>query len=332
MKILVVGFGSIARKHILALKAVDPAVSIIVLRQQSRDADLGEFNGHVQHVVFSMDDALALHPDGALITNPAPFHMTCALACAKAGVPLFIEKPLACTVESVGPLKEVIEAKQIPVLVGYCLRHFEPLLSMRRALDQGLIGDVVSVRSSVGQSLDLWRPGTDYRRNITARADLGGGVVMELSHELDYLGWLMGHKPTAVSARCVRAGGFDIDVEDMAEITVDFEGNRLGHVHLDFLDKVYHRECRIVGSQGTVLWQAHEGHRVQIYEAKAKSWRDLCPAGSVPAQMYEAQMRHFIECLYSRQIPAVGLEEGLSALRIILAAKQSSDEGRKVHL
>ena len=94
MRVLIVGLGSIARRHIQNLKSIEPTIEIAVWRQHSRSPDLQDLASLVSRVVFQLGDALTWMPDAALITNPASLHIETGLALAQEGVHLFIEKPL----------------------------------------------------------------------------------------------------------------------------------------------------------------------------------------------------------------------------------------------
>ncbi len=331
-KVLIIGFGSIAKKHIKALKSIDPAIEIIVVRQQHHDANLGEYQVMVNEVLFDLDEAFKRQPHAALITNPAPKHLSAAKACLMHHIPVFIEKPLADTAQEIHEFLEFANKQMLPVVVGYCLHYFKSLVTMNDVINNGRIGRILSINASVGQWLPNWRPGTDYRQNVTARRELGGGVMLELSHEIDYLRWFLG-KPLAVTAVSKHISNLEIDVEDIAEITIEFEGGALGHVHMDFLDQAFERSCRIVGEQGTLLWEAHEGHRVKLYNVQEKKWEEIVRAEDVDlTQMYVEQMRSFLSCVEGNSKPKVTLEDGMTTLNIILAAKESAIQGRRVNL
>jgi predicted dehydrogenase len=151
-------------------------------------------------------------------TGPASIHLSHAHEAAAAGAHLFIEKPLANTADGIPSLLAECRAKGLTVLVAYNFRFYPPLQILRDAVLSGRIGRVVSVRAEVGQYLPDWRPGADYRQGVTARAELGGGALLELSHEIDYIRWIIG-EVTAVGARVARLGNLEIDVEDVAEIS-----------------------------------------------------------------------------------------------------------------
>ncbi len=332
MKALVVGLGSIGRRHVLNLKAVDPKIDIGILRLHSKDTELGDAAVHVRQVFVKGIDALQWRPDVVIVANPAPFHIKTAMGFAVIGSHLFIEKPLSVDLEGVDRLIKEGEKRRLVMMVGYVLRFFEPLKLIKGIAEQGRIGRILSVSARVGRYLPDWRPGTDYRKNVSARKEMGGGVIFELSHELDYLRWLCG-EVKEVHAVTSRVSNFSINVEDLAEITLVFKNKSVGHVHLDMLDRAMNRSCRVVGSNGTLVWDSSHGQYAGLFSPQENQWLDVMHTQTWDYnQMFVDEIRHFLNCVKKRTRPLVDLHDGLCALQIILAAKKSAKTGRAVRL
>jgi predicted dehydrogenase len=282
-------------------------------------------------VVYQMEDALEAKPEVALITGPASMHIETALALARQGIYLFIEKPLSNTLERVDELIELCRRRSLVLMVGYNFRFYRPLQVMRQALMEGWIGRPLMLRAEAGQFLPEWRPGSDYRQSVSARSDLGGGVILELSHELDYARWLLG-EVKAVSAYIGHLSNLDIDVEDTAEIILQFDNGAMGSVHLDMVQRPAVRSCRVIGTEGTLVWEA-DCHQVKMFLATTHVWSDLHAATVIDRnEMYIAELRHFFDCVRNRTAPIVGADDGKRVLDIALAAKQSADERRVIEL
>lgn len=331
MRILIVGFGSIARRHLQQLKAIDPAGEVAVLRRETSSPDLGEFKPLVARVFLKEAEALAWRPEAVLIANPAPLHVPTALRFAGMGCHLFIEKPLADNEQGLDALAALTEEKGLVVQVGYVLRFLKPLEAMKNFIGADRLGRIFSLRAAVGQNLRTWRAGQDYRQGVTASAGLGGGVVLELSHELDYAVWLLG--PVArVQAMTATAGDLGVTVEDVAEILVQFRSGAIGNIHLDMLDHASHRQCRIIGEKGTLEWSKEKAHQVSFYDAAAGQWSQVWGGVIDYNDMYRSQLEYFLECIRSRRTSRVSLAQGRQALELALAVKQSSLTGREVVL
>lgn len=331
MRVLIFGLGSIGRRHLANLRLIDPSAHITVWDQESRLPECQEFLSHEDRFVSRLEDALAAQPEAALISSPSPLHVEAALELAKQGAHLFIEKPLSNNLDGVDELLDLCRNHRLVLLVGYNFRFYQPLQVVRQALQDGRIGRVLSTRAEVGQYLPDWRPAGDYRQSVSAKSELGGGALLELSHELDYVRWLVGEIQT-VSSQIGRLSDLDIDVEDTAEIILHFCNGAIGSVHLDMIQRAATRYCRIIGTEGTITWDGGS-HQVRLFSSLTKAWVDLHPAQSVDRNdMYLQELRHFLDCVKGVSEPVISGEEGRRVLQIALAARQSSIEQQVVRL
>ena len=328
MKIVVVGLGSIGCRHLGNVAHCDPRVAVTVWHQQRGAGDAPQRIGSPS-VVYSLTDALAFEPTAALITGPASSHVATALEFVRRGVHVFVEKPLASSLDGVSELIECCRARGVLLMVGYCFRFYAPLNALRDAVRSGLIGRIVSVRAEVGQYLPDWRPSRDYRETVSARKDQGGGALLELSHEIDYVRWIVG-EVSAVSARTARLSNLDLDVEDTAEVVVDFADGALASIHLDMLQRVAFRGCRIVGTEGTLTWDA-QSHTVRHYAPGLPDGVLLHQSGpGAFDEMYRAELSSFLRAVETGEPAGASGDDGRRVLEIIAAARQSSAEGRTV--
>lgn len=314
MRVVVVGYGSIARRHIRNLRAIAPEAHVTVVRRPSSGSEPGE---GVDTVVHDWDD---LSPQLALITSPASCHLAQAQRALAAGADLMIEKPLACDLAGLDALRAAIGDRV--VLVGYQFRFYRPLQVISEALQSGMIGRLLHLRAEVGMHLPDWRPEQDYRRSPSAQAALGGGALLELSHELDLMSWL-GGEVSGVRAALGRLSDLEMDVEDWADVSLRFACGARGSVHLDMLQRVPFRGLKAIGSEGTLTW-AWDTHRVRCWTADRGDWVSLFDDELDRNAMYAEEMRHLLACVASRGRPAVGVDEGETALRLVLAAKASA--------
>jgi len=330
MKILIVGLGSIAVRHIKNIKDIDAGVEIAIYRQHSRKSELGEIEPLVENVVFSETDAVNWRPDVTFITNPASMHCETALLFAKNNSHLFIEKPLSVDISGLSELLKETGERNLKVMVGYSLRFFKPLQIVKNALEQKSIGKVLSIRASVGQNLLNWRPDTNYQDSVSARKALGGGVLFELSHELDYVRWLVG-EITQIWALSDKVSDLEIDVEDIAEICLKFSCGAIGNIHLDMIDHAANRSCRIVGTKGTLIWDLCDDNSVKFYSSINKEWVVLRPSKELDKnKMYIEELKHFFSCIKKNKEPLVSIKEGRRIVELIMAAKNSVEKGESV--
>lgn len=300
-----------------------PNADIRALRRQPT-SDVPEFaNGSFSN----LDEAISFAPQIAIIANPAPFHIHTAEYLAKSGVHLLIEKPLSDSLKGVRQLIDTCDKQGTLLMVGYNLRFLKSLLHFRDLLNESVIGKVLSVRCEIGQYLPSWRPNIDYRHGVSARHELGGGALLELSHELDYLRWIFGEVEWVKATLC-RQSDLEIDVEDSALLTLGFvtasNGHRLmGSVNLDFIRHDTSRLCTAIGENASLRWNGITGE-VSLYEAGAKDWLQIFSHPHQRDDSYIAELQHFIDCVIKHKKPLIAGEDGLRVLEIIEAARESS--------
>jgi predicted dehydrogenase len=189
---------------------------------------------------------------------------------------------------------------------------------------------VLSVRCEVGQDLPSWRPECDYRQALSARNELGGGVLLQISHKLDYLRWIFGEVDW-IKATLSRQSSLEIDVEDTSHLTLGFTSAVIGHqligsVNLDFIRHDTTRLCVAIGDKGSRRWNGLTGE-VSLYEASAKEWRKLFSHPHQRDDSYMAEWQNFIACATEYKTPLVTGEDGLKVLQIIEAARHSATSG-----
>ncbi len=323
-RILIVGYGSMGQRHLRIVRESLPDSDLVLLRRPG--------GSEVEGVACfsSLDQALAFKPQAAIIANPAPFHVDVALALARSGCHLLVEKPLSTTPERVPYLIQAARENGTVLQVGYNLRYLPSLLDFRQQIRAGRIGRALSVRCEVGQHLETWRANADYRKGVTARRDLGGGVLLELSHEFDYLRWIFGEVQW-ISAWTGRQSALDIDVEDTAHLLLGMADSTGGPasngpvatLSLDFLRRDTTRRCTAIGETGSLVWDALAG-TVQLHSAAPGGAEVLFQHIPSRDHTYREQWLHFLGCIEKKGSPLINGDDGLAVLDIIEAARQSA--------
>jgi predicted dehydrogenase len=320
MKFLIAGFGSIGRRHLRNLQALGQ--EDIVLYRSHRSTLKDDEIAHLP-VETDLEKALAHKPDGVIISNPTALHLDVAIPAAQAGCHILMEKPVSDSMERMDALKAALKQGGGKMLVGFQFRFHPGLQQAKRFLDDGAIGDLISVRSHWGEYLPDWHPWEDYRQSYAARKDLGGGVVRTLCHPLDYLRWLVGELES-VWAFSGNLGGLDINVEDVSEIGLQFDRGVLGSVHLDFCQRPPRHTLEMIGNQGTITWDNATGG-VRLYCAEKGEWEDFpAPEGFDRNDLFLAETRNFINMIEGKEEPVCSFEDGVRAMEIVLAVCQSS--------
>jgi predicted dehydrogenase len=247
-RILCISLGSIGKRHLRNARALLPQAHIAVWRQHTA-AD-GVVPEGADEVAGSLQAALDFAPDAVLVSSPASEHIANARPFAQRHVPMFLEKPLAARGSDLGDFPALCRDSRGFTMVGYVLRFLPALHAIRQHLADDLLGQVHTARVEVGQYLPDWRPGSDYREGVSGQDKLGGGALLELSHEIDYATWLFGW-PQSLQCSRARLSPLEIDVEDSAHLLLEYADKRVS-VQLDFLQRVANMAVQIVGSKGTL--------------------------------------------------------------------------------
>ena len=229
MKILIVGFGSIGKRHaqnILQYTNND----IVILTKRKK---IPSINGKSIKFFNSLDLCLKECPELALITNETSLHIKFALKIAKKGIPLFIEKPLSNSMTDVLKLEKLVNEKKIFTYIGCNLRFHSCIKKIKSLLEKNSIGRVISVQVECGSYLPDWHPYEDYRNGYAARDDLGGGITLTMIHELDFLKWFFGDVKN-IFGIVGKFSNLDVKTDDLAMMTLIFKNNIISQLNLDF--------------------------------------------------------------------------------------------------
>ena len=329
MKTLIIGLGSIGRRHLRVLTEI-AKIEIVCLRS-GKGASLMEPDQNCGNKTFkSLDQAIHERPDFAIIANPTGLHVETALALARAGIPFLIEKPVSDRPDGLDLLQKIVLEKNLPVMVGFQLRHHPGYKQLMQLINSGEIGRPLSLQGYVGQYLPDWRPDSNYRQSYSAKKDLGGGVILDLCHEIDIALSVLG-PVNRVSCICDHYSDLEIETEDIADITTEHGNKTLSHIHLNYLERGYEWFTRVMGASGTVIWDYGRGH-VEIIrkDGTKKCWKD--PVDFDRDFLFRAQLKQWVDVLNGRATPEVNLEDGIDVTRIALAAKRSSIEKRHIEV
>lgn len=310
MKALVVGCGASGRRHIsnlLQLKNIE-GISVYTKNKECLKGLKGD--GKI-NIINALDN---IEADFAIIANETYRHIDTALSLAAKGMDLFIEKPLSHNMNRMDELKKIAKREKIKIFIGYNLRYLGAIKYVKEALSQKIIGDLYFAKIEVGQFLPLWRPDRDYRNSYSASEAKGGGVALDLSHEIDYMRYLFGD-PCTWKVLKARVSKLEIDSDDVFEGIYKYDNNFICNVHMDYLQKDKKREIRIVGSEG-MLHGDLVGKSIRIIKGDKETVmndRDMFDID----RTYMDELKHFIGAAEKDIIPDITLDDGINALKLL---------------
>lgn len=344
MKIIISGLGGIGQRHLRNLRtllgaeadirAVDMRTDIPVLTDTLQVEDGTTLEEKYGLSIFpSLEPALAWKPEAVFICNPTSLHVPTALQAAQAGCHLFIEKPLSHSLERVQELVDLVEKRRLTGVVGYQMRFHPGLQRLQALLSANMIGRILSVRAEIGEYLPGWHRYEDYRQMYASRSDLGGGVILSQIHELDYLYWLFG-KPRSMYARGGHLSHLEVDVEDTADMLMEFEpgGQNIPvSLHVDYLQRPPSRSCAVIGDAGKIILDFPTASLV-VYDREGRQVEASEYKDFQRNQMFLEEAGWFVKALQGQPTPLVSLRDGMQSLRMALAARESLASGKVMEL
>ena len=319
LKILVVGYGSIGKRHISNLTKIGK-IKIIVHTKRKKDNFLKKNNCSV----FSkLENCLNENPTAAIICNETSLHVKIATKLIKNNIHVFIEKPLSNSLIGIKQLKKMVRAKRIITHIG-CVQRFHPITKKTKEIIQKKsIGKIKFLHAKNSSYLPDWHPDKDYKESYASKPELGGGVVLTCIHELDYIIWLFG-KINKVIAINKNIGNLEINVDDFSTSFLEFSNKSIGKLHLDFFQIPKNRFCKISSEKG-MLHLDFEKNQLRFYNIKRKKWKTIIKVkGFNKNCMYLDEMNYFLNCIKNSETSFNDIHFGEEVLKIALLIDKSS--------
>lgn len=249
MKILVVGCGSIGRRHARNARALGAEVvlcDVDVVRLQK----FGEEIGAVRYFSDYIEAARHSGADAAIVATPSNLHIEPARALLAAGMHVFMEKPLCTSVADAVELRPLVRESGRVFMMGHTFRFRSEWLEIKRILDTNPLGHIYSAEFMGGWYLPDWHVRENYRHEYAAQKKLGGGVLLtSLSHLFDLASWFFGDIEQIVGAK-MKLGKLEIDVDDSVVCTLKTASGVAVTMTEDFLCRCPRRTLRVNGEHG----------------------------------------------------------------------------------
>lgn len=333
MKVLVLGCGSIGFRHIghleqlgvTDLEAADPNP---IVRDRVRQR-----YGIMAHE--RAEQGFSRRPEAVLVCTPAATHVPLILQALETGAHVFVEKPLSHDLENVEGLIQAASAAGRFIQVGYNMRYHPAVQTAKRLMEAGRLGKVLLAHAEFGLYLERWWPGRDYRTSYLAKPEMGDSLLLDASHEIDLLLWLLGPVQEVTGAAMVKLSGLEIRGADAIKAVMTMASGCLASLHIDCLQPVYTRGFTLYGEGTGLKWDCPDGRADQSMGQLLLCERDSARYTPVPVEgaaqdLYVEELRDFLKSVESGTPPAVGLAQGIEVLRVATAIEQAvKADGRK---
>ena len=329
-KILVVGYGSIGRRHVdnfLEFKDIQ-----LIVYTKRNDLQLLKKKGI--KVSNSLTECLKENPDIGVIANETSLHTPIAIKLAKEGLDLFLEKPLSNSLKDIEKLRAIVKKKKLITQMGCNLRFHPCIKKIKSLIEQQKIGKIISAQVQCCSYLPDYHRWEDYRKSYAARKDLGGGVILTQIHEIDYMYWFFQEVENVISMSG-KFSDLDVTAEDYAPSLLKFKNKIIGELHLDYFQRPEFRSCKIRGTKGEIYWDSVD-NCVDVFNMNKKRWETKFDSGFSnnldTYSSYVEELKHFLKCVKRRKETINDLEQGVTTLKIALAIKKASKLMRSVNV
>ena len=304
MKILIVGLGSIGRKHVAAILNVCATAQIYALRSGHKSSDLRNVIN-----LYSLDD-FDLDLDFIVISNITYLHEKTIMEMCRFRCPLFIEKPVLHSLENYETISTELKSNKIATYVA-CNLRFHPAIEFLReylAEDEDQINEV---NIYCGSYLPHWRPDQTYKSSYSANKTLGGGVHLDLIHELDYCTWIFGFP---IKSEAVKRSGSSLKIDsiDFAHFVLYYR-NFVASITLNYFRRDPKREIEIVTEKKTILVDLISGVIIDKVSNKI-----LFEEHFDVLQTYDLQMNYFMESIAQRTSVMNDFNHAVNVLKLAL--------------
>ncbi len=330
MKILVLGGGSIGKRHIKNLLSVlgSPDSIFVVEPNEERRNEIVSLGVLANQVFPTREDALKANTyEGAIIATPTSLHYEDALSLIDHKLALMIEKPLGVDGQFAKQLEEKAKQNNKFVFTAYCFR-FDPVANkFSELLKSGLIGKLLYARAEMSTYLPDWHPHEDYRTFYMAKKKLGGGTLLDQSHLYDMALWFFGDIES-VFGITKKHSDLEIETDDFGEFIFTMKSNFNVSIHIDLFTRPWREFFQVSGTEGTLTWDIHT--RKIIHET-VDNKKEILIEGKDYNQMYVNEVNYFID-----QIKANGaqqgpkFQDGKRVVEIIDAIRLSTEEKRTI--
>lgn len=305
-KILLVGCGSIGKRHAQCLRDIGVEQFVFFDTEPDRSLELAELYGGA--TVSSYEEGLASDADCVYILSPTRLHVQQAIMAVNAGKHVFLEKPLSDKLEGIDKLNALAKEKGVVVEVGFCFRFHDGVRELKRRLDAGVIGKPVSIRAMMGEHFPDMRP--DYMSTYYVKYS----GAFELVHDLDLAIYLAGKEPVAYHGYFGSYSDLGFESPDTVEMVVQFP-DCIANVHLDFFQSPRTRTMTVLGSQGQMIltFSSWDEYELRIFTRHSNEW-EVLRADTQRNDMFRAESQNFLAAIEGEEENACPVSEAVKSL------------------
>jgi predicted dehydrogenase len=303
MKVLIFGLGSIGMKHVSVIQEIYPNTEFFAFRSNKTN---NYYPGIMN--INSLDEIISI--DFIIISNPTSKHKETIENSLRFNCPIFIEKPISDNIINVESLVKKIYSKNIPTYVACNMRFHPALIFLKHYLEEGKFR-INEVNIYSGSYLPDWRPLVDFRTVYSANRNLGGGVHLDLIHDIDYCIWIFGY-PQNIHSVKTDLSSLKVEAVDYAQFSLTYS-TFTANIILNYYRKDSKRQIEIVTETDTITIDLIKN---TVYSYLSKDF--LFEREFNIRETYIAQMEYFLRKIHLKEPLMNSIQEGFDILKIAL--------------
>ena len=267
-----------------------------------------------------------------VISTPAATHIPLALQAVKAGAHLFIEKPLSISLDGTEELARAAESAGRFIQIGYNMRYHPAVRAAKRLIEEGRLGKILMAHAEFGLYLKRWWPGRDYRTSYLARPEQGDSLLLDQTHEIDLLLWLLGPVREVAGAAIAKLSELEIRSPDAIKAVMTMESGCLTSLQIDCLQPTYARGFTFYGEGTGLKWDCPDGRadasmgRLLLCDRESTRYAEV-PVQGKPQDLYVEELRDFLRSIETGAAPEAGLAQGIEVLKVAAAIEKAAGVG-----
>ena len=330
-RFLVVGSGSAGRRHALGLRELFPTSRIAVIKRSQSTQPLALLHEREIEIVDSLERGIAFGPTFSVIASPATLHFTDFEFLSGHCSRFLLEKPIASSTRDAQLIHSLAASKGIEVVLGHHLRFSDTPLALKKEMAMTNEKVLPTLSLSYGQHLRHWRPGVPQEQTVTAVKSLGGGVLRELSHEIDAACFLASRPHVVQSANLSYDGvPTDGEVETSADFVLKSRMTTIS-VHLDMTTEVPYRHWDAIFPSVTIRADLLNGTVTKLHEGGAVEQCFVAEPGERD-RAAKALLRFAIFGAPNSPVGGCDTAQGVHILNTIEAVEESAVSGKSVDI
>ena len=317
LKILIFGYGSSGKRYHKIIKKNFPLIELKIFSLNKKNKN--------KVFIKKYSEIKSFMPKLTIVCSPSSKRKDIIRFLIKLKSNLLIEKPIAANCKDAKKILLLIKKNKIITKIGYNLRFLNSLKILNTLVKSKKLGKIYFVNICAGQNITEWRKNINYTKTVSAKKELGGGVLLELSHEIDYAKWIFGNF-NKIFCKVSKVSNLKVNVEDNAKILLFSKNKFTVSINLDFCRKDKIRKCEVVGAKGTLVWNGLNNQLI-YYNPTKKKWSKISLKKNDIKSTYFLQLKEMFTLCTSKKKIDVNLVDYIDAyktIKLIDGARKSS--------